>query len=149
MDPTYFKWLKTPRSVLHGSRWITFHSLLNIVLNPSKNGGSNTKPWNSIELYKRSHHGVDAPTISPNIHCQNHKSRFVRSLVRPLDDGRGPIHFHSNGSWPMCKVALWGENRTWAMIGGPVRKLQNKWCGTWKVGGVNKCSKWGHRRARK
>jgi hypothetical protein len=84
-----------------------FHSLSDIVLNQSKSGGSNTKPWNSIKLSlvyakKPSYHGGDAPTINPNTCCgpfrQNHKIRFVLSLVRPLDDGRGPLHFHSNGS---------------------------------------------------
>ena len=36
------KWMKDPH-VLHDNKWIVFHGLLNIMLGPSKRGGSNNK----------------------------------------------------------------------------------------------------------
>ena len=41
--PQKFAWMKKLYCILHGSKWIILHGLLDIMLSPSKKGGSNAK----------------------------------------------------------------------------------------------------------
>ena len=42
-DPRNFEWMRNLHGVLYNIKWIMFPEILDIVLGPSKRGGSNTK----------------------------------------------------------------------------------------------------------